>query len=169
MARDAGIPRRSRLPTNKRVSRRFSRWRETDFAEPAFSVAFQTITTLRQAKDAVRMTTKVRTALALLLLCAAAVGLAATRTGATRDTAKRGANVVAAERDGFRYEYHVLTGHEALYATRGDLMTNVIEGHRGTAASIRAALEAELGGVGLETLRANHADSIRRLRALGYL
>ena len=79
--------------------------------------------------------------------------------------------VVALEKDGVRYEFHVLTGTESLLDVRDDpdSLVNVLRGRESEAASLRRELEGKLGVSTLESLRARHAEAIRRLQALGYL
>lgn len=77
--------------------------------------------------------------------------------------------VLTCELDGFRYEYHVPTGTESLYASDESRLVNVIEEHRATADACRRALEERCGVARLEVLRGRYGDTIRRLHSLGYL
>ncbi len=116
---------------------------------------------------------KCRRNLALLLI-AAAVGAA---FGASRhaaeiddDRVETAAAVVCCDRDGLRYEYHVPTGGESLHDAKNDPdgLVNVIRDHEDVAAACRLELEGRLGVAALSDLRAGYADTIRRLRAVGY-
>jgi hypothetical protein len=79
--------------------------------------------------------------------------------------------VVVREMDGFRYEYHIVTGSECLIdlGDRSRIVHNVLQEHPAIAAACRKALEAELGVDDLQELRTSHAETIRRLQSLGYL
>jgi hypothetical protein len=71
----------------------------------------------------------------------------------------------------YRYEFHVPTGREFLYDARSDErgLVNLIDDHADEAAACRRALETRLGPGALDAMRARYSDTIRRLRALGYL
>ena len=79
--------------------------------------------------------------------------------------------VVAYRMGSFRYEYHAPTGTESLFDLDRDprCVVNVLRDNRQVAAECRRRIEAQLGISDLSSLRANHADTIRRLEALGYL
>lgn len=79
--------------------------------------------------------------------------------------------VVAYRMGSFRYEYHAPTGTESLFDLDRDprCVVNVLRDNQQVAAECRRRIEAQLGIPDLESLRANHADTIRRLEALGYL
>jgi hypothetical protein len=81
------------------------------------------------------------------------------------------ASVLTIDEDGFRYAYHATTGTEALFDVKNDprLLVNVLDDHPLLAGSLRRSLERRLHVDTLESLRALHADSIRRLQTLGYL
>jgi len=81
------------------------------------------------------------------------------------------ASVVTIDADGFRYAYHATTGTEVLFDVKRDprLLVNVIEKHPLLAAAMRRSLEMRLRVDSLESLRALHSESIRRLQSLGYL
>src|SRR5438128_1031949 len=123
------------------------------------------------------MHTRIRIALAVLILSGTGA-LVASRLGSDpRNTetaaASEAGDVLSCERDGFRYEFHLPTGREALYrldaGTPGGSLDNVIAQHAPTAAACRDRLQQELGVRDLEDLRVRYADAIRRLHALGYL
>jgi hypothetical protein len=112
----------------------------------------------------------------LILACAVVVTAAAATAAAFARPAKETAAAAAPglyryEADGFRYEYHAPTGGEGLYDLRsaGGVGDDVLDRHRDVAARCRRALERKLGVESLESLRAEYADTIRRLHALGYL
>ncbi len=75
------------------------------------------------------------------------------------------------ESDGFRYEYHVPTGAEALYEVAGDprCLKDVLAANRERGTSLRRELERRVGVGDLGDLRCRYEDTIRRLHALGYL
>ena len=79
--------------------------------------------------------------------------------------------VVAYRMGSFRYEYHAPTGTESLFDLDRDprCVVNVLRDNQQVAAECRRRIEAQLGISDLATLRASHADTIRRLEALGYL
>jgi hypothetical protein len=79
--------------------------------------------------------------------------------------------VVAYRMGNFRYEYHAPTGTESLFDLDRDprCVINVLRDNRTVAAECRRRIEAQLGIADLASLRAEHADTIRRLEALGYL
>jgi hypothetical protein len=76
---------------------------------------------------------------------------------------------VTMDRDGFRYEYHLVTGRETLFELHDGKpkFVNVIDEHKDVAASCRAELEKKLGQ-SLDSARGRYDETIRRLRALGY-
>jgi len=78
--------------------------------------------------------------------------------------------VLAAERDGLRYEYHLPTGREALFDVKNDPreLVNVLHDHEALAGALRAELAARHGVADLADLRAPYDESVRRLRSLGY-
>jgi hypothetical protein len=90
--------------------------------------------------------------------------------GEVVDTASQ-PGVVAYRMGNFRYEYHAPSGTESLFDLDRDprCVVNVIRENRTVAADCRRRIEAHLGISNLASLRANHADTIRRLEALGYL
>ena len=115
---------------------------------------------------------KYRTVLACVVVAAAAIVTAAAFAWPE--------NVVAAEAmpglycyeaDGFRYEYHAPTGHEGLYDLRTgpDAVVDVLRRHADVAERCRRALEEKLHVNSLDSLRGEYGDTIRRLKALGYL
>jgi hypothetical protein len=114
---------------------------------------------------------RLRWALALCLIALAA-GTVVVAAGC-RDVAACDAppSVVSLEADGFRYEYHVPTATEAIYDLRADpqRIRNVAEENAARARRMRRALETRLEVASLEELRGEYADTIRRLRSLGYL
>jgi hypothetical protein len=117
---------------------------------------------------------KCRRGFALLLVAtaAAAGGVAFARSSGAAATTVASAvpAVISCERDGLRYEYHVPTGGETLYDAERDPrgLVNVLRGHEETAAACRRDLAARFGVADVTDLRAGYADTIRRLRTLGY-
>lgn len=73
--------------------------------------------------------------------------------------------------DGIRYEYHVPSGREGMYDDAGDPrgLRNVLHRHEALAQSFRAVVAEHYGTDELQEIRAQLADDVRRLRALGYL
>jgi hypothetical protein len=119
-----------------------------------------------------QLTQKCRRSLVLVTLglavCLVASGAAHSVTGAA--AAEQPATVLVHELDGYRFEYHVPTGTETLYAADAEAaFVNVLSEHEDVAARCRTALESRLGVERLEVLRARYADTVRRLHALGYL
>jgi hypothetical protein len=108
------------------------------------------------------------------------LAIVATAAVAAAAVLVRPAKVVAAEAtpglycyeaDGFRYEYHAPTGHEGLYDLRTGprAVADVLGSHAEVAARCRRALAAKLHVDSLESLRGEYGDTIRSLKALGYL
>jgi hypothetical protein len=83
----------------------------------------------------------------------------------------KGASVLSIDEDGFRYTFHATTGTEALFDVKNDprLLVNVIAAHPLLASTMRHSLEVRLHVESLDSLRALHAETIRRLQSLGYL
>jgi hypothetical protein len=69
--------------------------------------------------------------------------------------------VVVRVQDGFRYEFHVVTGSECLIDLndRTQVVRNVLPEHRDLAAQCRASLSQEFGVSDLEELRAGYATA----------
>jgi hypothetical protein len=115
---------------------------------------------------------KCRVLLACGVLAAAVAGAVAATAGRDREAADADVpGLYCCEAEGFRYEYHAPTGCEGLYELRPgpDGAVDVIESHADVAARCRSALREKLRVARLEDLRAQYADTIRRLQALGYL
>jgi hypothetical protein len=100
-----------------------------------------------------------------------AAGWAATALWGTwrADGSERG--VISLDRDGFRYVFHPVTGDEALFDLRADprQLRNLIRERWDQAHRMRRLLEQERGVESLDALRADEEETIRSLRALGYL
>ena len=79
--------------------------------------------------------------------------------------------VVSCERGGYRYEYHALSGTDALYDVRADPrhLQNIVRDHADVAGDLRRSLQAQLGVSDLSALRGGYVEAISRLRSLGYL
>jgi hypothetical protein len=119
-------------------------------------------------------TQKYRIALAILVLATGAGAAAAAfsrRVEASAPATETVAGLYATEAEGFRYEYHAPTGTEGLYELRTlrEPPVDVLAAHPEIAARCRTSLQKKLGVANLDELRAAHADTIRRLKALGYL
>jgi len=115
---------------------------------------------------------KCRTALALVVVTAAAVSTAAVFARPEKVVAAEATpGLYCYESDGFRYEYHAPTGHEGLYDLRTGRksVVDVLGSHADVAARCRHALEAKLHVASLDSLRSEYGDTIRSLKALGYL
>lgn len=80
-------------------------------------------------------------------------------------------SVLTLEARGYTYTYHVPTGGEALFDTDSDpgQLHNVLASHPGEASRMRRAIEQRLHVQSLEALRSRCADTVGRLRSLGYL
>jgi hypothetical protein len=76
------------------------------------------------------------------------------------------AGLVSLALDGFRYEYHLPTGHEALLDADD---ANVLPQHADLAVTCRRILSMRLGVRDLADLRSRYSGTIRRLHALGYM
>ena len=119
---------------------------------------------------------KYRRNLALLLLAAAAavggVAFGTTRhaVAATSNVAAAAPSVVSCERDGMRYEFHVPTGGERLTDPANDPngLVNLVRDRPDVAAACRRDLAKRLGVSDISELRAEYADTVRRLHTLGY-
>ena len=112
-----------------------------------------------------------RLAAALLLVgCAAAVAVAAA-FAPHRARVARDAPIVLIERDGWRYEFHAITGDESLFHLTDEARTrqDLLEVEPETARKLREELLRVLGFASLDELREPYRDAIDRLRGLGYL
>jgi hypothetical protein len=115
---------------------------------------------------------KYRTVLACVIAASAAVATAVAFAWPNKGVAAQATpGLYCYEADGFRYEYHAPTGHEGLYDLRTDPNTvvDVLQGHADVAARCRRNLAEKLHVKSLESLRGEYDDTIRRLKALGYL
>ena len=115
---------------------------------------------------------KYRTVLASLVVAGAAIAAAAAFAWPEKDVVTQATpGLYCYESDGFRYEYHAPTGHEGLYDLRSgpDSVVDVLQSHADVAARCRHALETKLHVASLDSLRVEYDDTIRRLKALGYL
>jgi hypothetical protein len=115
---------------------------------------------------------KCRVALACVVVMGGALALTAAFARSERDVASGSMpGLYCYEADGYRYEYHAPTGHEGLYDlhTGRDSVVDVMDSHADVAARCRRELERKLGVANLDSLRGEYDDTIRRLRALGYL
>ena len=115
---------------------------------------------------------KYRSVFALVIVASAAIATGAVFARPEKDVAAEATpGLYCYEADGFRYEYHAPTGHEGLYDlhTGPDSVVDVLPSHTEVAARHRRALEAKLQVDSLDTLRGEYDDTIRRLKALGYL
>ena len=122
------------------------------------------------SKSATRPTQKPLSRWTFLLVVIAVVVAACASAMRRADTApEASAGVFRYDADGMRYEYHAPTGVESLFDLRGDPEADVIADHRGVAREYRKRLEERLGVADLDVLRERHAETIRRLHALGYL
>src|SRR5262245_16737398 len=110
---------------------------------------------------------KRRRNLACIAIIAAALATGAWYSQRNRDgpvdTASAVHGLVAYRLGGFRYEYHAPTGTESLFDLTKDpkCVVNVLRDHRAVAAECRHRLESHLGVSDLESLRADHAETIR--------
>jgi len=124
-------------------------------------------------------TQKHRTHLALLIVVAAGLAAGGRLLAASRhdDVAAAAAtappSVLTRETAAFRYEYHLVTGRESLFAKCDGTRRFVdVSGENAAAvAACRRAIQAELGVGDLSDLRRpdEDRDAIARLRAIGYL
>ena len=117
-------------------------------------------------------TQKYRTVLACLVVASVAVATVTAFAWPAKDVAAEATpGLYCYEADGFRYEYHAPTGHEGLYDLRTgpDALVDVLRRHADVAERCRRALEAKLQVNSLDSLRGEYGDTIRRLKALGYL
>lgn len=74
------------------------------------------------------------------------------------------------EEDGWRYEFHAVTGRERLVSvTDGESAENLVAERPEVAERLRISLARNLRIADLDELREVHRDAIERLRALGYL
>jgi hypothetical protein len=115
---------------------------------------------------------KYRMTFACILLAGAVVATATAFARPSRHAPSQdAAGLYSHEAEGFRYEYHAPTGHEGLYDLRtgADGVTDVLPQNVEVAKRCRAALEQKLKVKNLDELRAEYDDTIRRLKALGYL
>jgi len=114
-----------------------------------------------------------------LLLVTAAVGASVAAlvqphrlaAASTADASDAQPPVLVFEQGGLRYEYHLPTGGECLFDAARDPrgLVNLLRDHEETAARCRAALVKLHGVSKLSDLGARYADTVRRLRSLGYL
>jgi len=113
---------------------------------------------------------KYRTVLACIVVASAAIVTASAFAWPEKVVAAEATpGLYCYEADGFRYEYHAPTGHEGLYDLRADSVVDVLHNHAEVGARCRRALEKKLHVNSLESLRGEYDDTIRRLKALGYL
>lgn len=118
---------------------------------------------------------RTRTVLAVALLLTAALGAFAAlyapagANGAATITATP--ERASIEHDGLVYEFHALTGTESLWdaSLPPTERRNLVRERAADARSLRLRLEAELRDPGFVLLRGSRADSIERLKKLGYL
>jgi hypothetical protein len=110
------------------------------------------------------------------LACAAAATLAS-RLGRTGGGSPGSDGLVAIsapahfeiEADGYRFEYHAVTGTERLFRVRSPVREDLSEDEPDVAGRLREALRIRLGVEDLELLRVPHRETIESLRRLGYL
>ena len=72
--------------------------------------------------------------------------------------------------DGWRYEFHAVTGRERLVRIAdGPTAENLVAEEQEVAERMRTSLAHHMGLNSLDELREAHRDATERLRALGYL
>jgi hypothetical protein len=118
--------------------------------------------------------TPIRAALVILAAAAGAAVAAATHTAPAAgdvEAARRALGISSTVRDGFRYEFHALSGQERLFDLGRDpgCLVDVASSHAELVRACRQEVLESLGASSLEELRAPCADTIRRLEAMGYL
>ena len=108
----------------------------------------------------------------LLLLAAAAVGIGTDEpagAGTLRECSALPA-FASIEQDGWRYEFHAVTGRERLVSLAdGAGAENRAEEQPEVVRKLRVSLARDLKLRDLDELRDAHRDAIERLYALGYL
>lgn len=80
-------------------------------------------------------------------------------------------SLLTLEAHGYRYTYHIPTGGEGLFDRNSDPadLHNLLADRPAEAGRMRREIERRLHVRSLESLRARCADSVERLRTLGYL
>ena len=118
--------------------------------------------------------TPIRAALVILAAAAGAAIAAATHPTASArdaDAVRRELGIASTVRDGFRYEFHAVSGQERLFDLARDprCVVDVASSHPDLVRACRNEILESLGASSLDELRAPYAATIRRLEAMGYL
>ncbi len=94
-----------------------------------------------------------------------------TSSAGARTSVNSPSGAVTCDEDGWRYSYHLPTGAEGLFDLRTDpcQLHDLLRERPDVARRLRRGLESRLHVESLEALRAEHAETTRRLRSLGYL